>query len=770
MNDIIKIILLNSILFYFLIKKNKSLSIILVIILILYLLYLKRNTLIEGQGFIDEMEMGFKREEVKFMKMANLDRILNKILNVYEHSEEDCIGEYTDFTACDKKCGITHKYKTYRVDRKAGLFGKSCLEEDGRRKKELCDESDNVFKCITGVSCQEDGDCETNNCDPKTNTCVPKKVCSNTNLDLCNKEQCLDLNNHYDYALREFKFDEGESGVQCKLEDKDTDEEESDNENDGNNEYRIDPSTLSAIDCNENPLYWYLETKGESESLTSSNCQLKIPNSVFYESDDDSRLEERRLIYGVDTIESGLYCEIGKMFDEDPDNNLKGVTEPITEPDINNIQSGELIENKCNASFTNGEQVVGQINGTCSAGYWPPLSYFTGLKNLNIENENKVPIDDMCKRCNNGYQYIEVDGNASCTTCSSVTGNYNQWRIDHGNNYQIVDDTITMGQNPRCLVGVQGDTDGFQETCQNLIDSGRYSCFDHNYKVNSDNGGQRFPVSEFLTQCCTACENNEKFVLGTPPDDASCVTCPLGQVQNIQRPEECEKCDEYSIMSDSETECQRCGDGEVANNQRTECGAEYCTDDDIINRRCVGRSGSYSSDKVNITSDGGTHWCNRLEEDHPLDPYFFGSVSRKNFSRARLSFCSGNSVRSDLRKAKSDDDTWNTNSLDFYDECCKFGCPSEQFETTTSLGYRTCVSSCPDFSHEGKCVSECPTDTHLTSGGNCITCSGNTPYFSAGRKVCVACSNLNEYSQYGYCKTCHSPKVLLGGVCRSGFR
>ena len=115
MNDIIKLILLNSILFYFLIKKNKYISIILVIILILYLLYLKRNTLIEGQGFIDEMEMKFKKEELKFMKMANLDRILNKILNVYAHSEEDCNGSYTDFTPCDKKCGITHKYKTYRI-------------------------------------------------------------------------------------------------------------------------------------------------------------------------------------------------------------------------------------------------------------------------------------------------------------------------------------------------------------------------------------------------------------------------------------------------------------------------------------------------------------------------------------------------------------------------------------------------------------------------------------------------------------------------------
>ena len=182
MNDIIKVILLNIILIYFLIKKNKSISMFLIVVLFMYVLYLRGKKLLEGQTNIEE-----KKDELKFMKMANLDRLLEKLLNVYEHSEEDCIGGYSDFSPCDKKCGITHKYKTYRVERKAGLFGNSCREEDGRRRKVLCDESDGVYKCMTGESCQEDGDCETNNCDPKTDTCVPKKVCSNTNLDLCNK-------------------------------------------------------------------------------------------------------------------------------------------------------------------------------------------------------------------------------------------------------------------------------------------------------------------------------------------------------------------------------------------------------------------------------------------------------------------------------------------------------------------------------------------------------------------------------------------------------
>jgi len=54
MNDIIKVILLNFILFYFLIKKNKSLSIFLIVILFIFLIYLRGNKLLEGQDSIDE--------------------------------------------------------------------------------------------------------------------------------------------------------------------------------------------------------------------------------------------------------------------------------------------------------------------------------------------------------------------------------------------------------------------------------------------------------------------------------------------------------------------------------------------------------------------------------------------------------------------------------------------------------------------------------------------------------------------------------------------
>ena len=92
MNNIIKLILLNLILFYFLIKKNKYISIVLIIILIIYTLFLKYNKNIEGNELIDE-----KKQEVKLMKMVNLDNVLEKLLNIYEDSNKDCIGEYSEY-------------------------------------------------------------------------------------------------------------------------------------------------------------------------------------------------------------------------------------------------------------------------------------------------------------------------------------------------------------------------------------------------------------------------------------------------------------------------------------------------------------------------------------------------------------------------------------------------------------------------------------------------------------------------------------------------
>ena len=686
MNDIIKVILLNFILIYFLIKKNKSISMFLIVVLFMYLLYLRGNKLLEGQDSIDE-----KKDEVKFMKMANLDRLLGKLLNVYEHSEEDCIGEYTDFTPCDKKCGITHKYKTYRVERPAGLFGKSCVEEDGRRKKELCDESDGVYKCIIGESCQEDGDCDSDNCDPRTDRCVPEKVCSNTNLDLCNKEECIDLNNHYDYAKREFKYDETEPGVKCKLEDKETDTDtENEEEEDDIAEGGLDPSIIAAADCETSELYWYLEPQDRDlERVTSAGCKLKIPGSVFYESEESQDFQERKIMYGLNDMSTGLYCKIGYKFcpnqstgvegdepsqteeTDDPDDpegggdetdicstldDMVGISSPILPEYISDISSRRL-SNYCTSKIDRSE---------CPPGAWPPYSYFESNRNPESYDENlTIPIIDRCKRCDNGW-YKSGD---ECTQCkdgsspdSSPVETINQYKLV-GNDYINIEDGV-MGNNTSCLE--YGDADSL--TCRN---SG-YQC-DYRNMLRDD---MRSPDSTVITSlndfwgtCCKNCDKNQKFDTNAP---SGCSTCPPGQKQSAAGNEcvDCPPGSKFSPADDTGT-CSECLDDTIVSDSGDNClnsmvRGEYCSNWDILNEYCVAKSGS----------EGAGDQC----------VYFNCGVEDKNRRQIYLDYYNENEQNFNQRNAPT------------YENCCKFsGCKAgsnaRSFDNINKVHY---CKECPD--------------------------------------------------------------------------
>ena len=681
MNDIIKVILLNFILVYFLIKKNKSVSMFLIVVLFMYLLYLRGNELLEGQSNMDE-----KKDEVKFMKMANLDRLLGKLLNVYEHSEEDCIGGYTDFTPCDKKCGITHKYKTYRVKRKAGLFGKSCVEEDGRRKKELCDESDGVYKCIIGESCKEDGDCDSDNCDPRTDRCVSEKVCSNTNLDLCNKEECIDLNNHYDYAKREFKYDEAEPGIKCKLEDKETDSEDEEEEDDrvvGG----LDPSIIEAADCEGNELYWYLEHKNrDDDRVTSTGCKLKIPDSVFYESEDSPGLQERKIQYGKDDLIPGLYCKIGNKFcpsppepeagagedqpDEQeqeeeplkvctyPNNDMLGVTYPIIPEYIKDISSS-VLENYCNHSINEG--------GECKEGYWPPYSYFEQNRNPDIFDQNlTIPIDDRCKRCDNGYK---KSGTNECEQCThsfaggtAQTTTINQYIIVD-NEYQNIDGEV-IGNNSTC--GINAGSDGI--TCE----SSQFSCNQH-YMLDILDRGSIPPFDNqenFWSNCCHKCPINQKFNPSPPPPSESTESdvssnSPLSSIEptessDLSQSNLCQDCPPGQYQNDIGNDCINCSRGrwrDIINNQCTLCGENQMVSDDGL--RCIGVTSTACSNwdisnghckpksGRNINVCGDADWCLNLTSDIPN------------------------------RRQKYLDNFNDTADIASYQNCCEFrGCPN----------------------------------------------------------------------------------------------
>ena len=194
MNNILKILLLNAIIFYFLIK-DINYAIFIFILLILYLIYLKNNNLIEGNS--------------KIKDLININNDLLNLIDIFKFAERNCIGGYTDYTSCDKKCGKSYKYSRYRIKQRAGIYGKECKEEYGFTKKELCTDESNIFQCKIGDPCEDNGDCESLNCDPYTNTCKFKEICSEQNLHLCDKSQCSNLNARYDTSNSNYTYENG---------------------------------------------------------------------------------------------------------------------------------------------------------------------------------------------------------------------------------------------------------------------------------------------------------------------------------------------------------------------------------------------------------------------------------------------------------------------------------------------------------------------------------------------------------------------------------
>ena len=476
---------------------------------------------------------------------------------------------------------------------------------------------------MTGESCQEDGDCETNNCDPKTDRCVPKKVCSNTNLDLCNKEECIDLNNHYSYAKREFKYDEAESGVKCKLEDKETDTDTEDEEDDialGG----FDPSIIEAADCEGNELYWYLEPQDRnSERLTSAGCKLKIPGSVFYESEESQDFQERKIMYGLNDMSTGLYCKIGYKFcpnqstgvegdetsqteeTDDPDDqegggdetdicsnldDMVGISSPILPEHISGISSERLSE-YCKEGIDRSE---------CRTGAWPPYSYFERNRNPESYDENlTIPIIDRCKRCDNGW-YKPV-GENQCTQCKDESNTpvetINQYKLV-GNDYINIEDGV-IGNNISCLdYGRSGSL-----TCGNAgYCDGRHMIRNgdpDNTHINSYN--------EFWDTCCKKCPKNKKFKDNREDTNAvvctetnCCSPCPPGQKQSAAG-NECVDCPPGDLFNppasptnDNGT-CTPCGENKIVSDSGGNClnsiqEGDYCSNWDISNGHCEEKS------------------------------------------------------------------------------------------------------------------------------------------------------------------------------------
>jgi len=200
MNNILKFLILNIILIYFLINNIKY-AIIVFILLIPYLIYLKGNNILEGNS------------NKRLLDMININKELLSLINIFKYADRDCVGEYSDYTSCDKKCGESYKYSRYRVKQQAGIYGVDCKEEDGFTKKELCTVEDNNFRCNIGDPCDDNKDCVSLNCDPDSNTCKFIEKCSVDNLHLCDNSQCDNLNSKYDTSENKYIYDNGKCSL-----------------------------------------------------------------------------------------------------------------------------------------------------------------------------------------------------------------------------------------------------------------------------------------------------------------------------------------------------------------------------------------------------------------------------------------------------------------------------------------------------------------------------------------------------------------------------
>ncbi len=638
MNDIIKLILLNVIIIYFF-YKDKKISIFLMSILLVYYLYLKNNK-IEGNSNLEE-----KKKEARYLNMLNIDRLLDNLIGVYEKSEQDCIGEYSEFTPCDKKCGKTYKYQTYRVIEPGGPLGTRCLQEDGDRKKVLCDKEDNIYPCEIGGPCDEDADCITDSCDPETDRCVSNRVCSHENLDLCNRIQCLDLNNQYDYHDKEFKFG---SDLECKLENILEEDDE------GDIDIVTEPIIEVLPDFRECP--WYMEQDYSKSSRGEKACKMKNINTEYLK-DGDGSLDLRKSQYNKQDLEEGLYCKIGYKYNND--NDVIGVIEKIEEGNLDNI---------CNESISNN---IDECEGR---GYWPPLSFFIYDKNALITNESeRIPIDDMCKRCNNTYIY-ERDG--VCAFCGD--SEYEDERNEPENQFYIGDILLNknngeIGKNVNCYselnersnystcgqwksgggfcrssigLSTQDETQCILEDCSNICCLNKCPQGKERIIKGENESCDRCDdddVEDCLSECCTPCsaDNNEY------------------RSENMNQ---CEPCRGYTnyIYRDNDgnpAECVNCPNGYISNSDKSTCILPLYTGDRLNNYWMPDTISGLRSSRGEVaisvcnlssvawdytTALEGNRWCNRwCFPDPSAAPNALRDVSIDQLIVTELAFGSG---------------------------------------------------------------------------------------------------------------------------------
>jgi len=223
MNIILIIILINIILIVSL-KYSIYLALFFLIMLSVYMIkfYYNIDNVLEGytnkSNFEEEYRRNFFKllnknvktelnENILFNSIMGNFKELMKLLNVRDDVvpvNQMCKGEFSDWKKCSKTCGRGKKTRRFNELQKAGKTGIKCIYENGQEQSEECFER----ICNDGDNCEDDIDCLSGYCDRDRKTCSYRNMCSISQTQNCNFQECKALNDEfgeYSYNLEKNK-------------------------------------------------------------------------------------------------------------------------------------------------------------------------------------------------------------------------------------------------------------------------------------------------------------------------------------------------------------------------------------------------------------------------------------------------------------------------------------------------------------------------------------------------------------------------------------
>lgn len=148
----------------------------------------------KGKGVYKKNYISSEKNKEKISLLNSLlDRLLNRIVN----NNQNCIGEFSEYSECDKSCGEGGvQTRTYKIIQEKGKNGESCKHEDGYEETINCP----LDYCLLDDLCETNKDCESKNCGVDSGRCEEYIPCDKNNLHGCDQDQCRQLNEDYSNA------------------------------------------------------------------------------------------------------------------------------------------------------------------------------------------------------------------------------------------------------------------------------------------------------------------------------------------------------------------------------------------------------------------------------------------------------------------------------------------------------------------------------------------------------------------------------------------